>query len=216
LTEKPNIAERIGRLFETWANALQGIRDDRGGIEYFGRELPLLMEDSAYFRGVLERIASGGPYPDIQRSGLFENEIVLHTNPSNLFSLRIAMYEPGEYTVVHDHSSWGVFGTLNGRLETVEYERIDDGSMEGAAKLAEKRRSILNPFETASTLPLNDGIHSIGNPGNELVVTATVYGKPLRRLFVNRFDTVNHRVERAYPPKIRKKLQARRALEQFA
>lgn len=174
------------------------------------------MEDSAYFGGVLERIAAGGPYPDIQRSGLFENEIVLHTNPSNLFSLRIAMYEPGECTVVHDHSSWGVFGTLNGRLDVIEYERIDDGSSEGAAKLAEKRRSILNPFETASTLPLNDGIHSIGNPGNELIVTASVYGKPLRRLFINRFDTGNDRVERVYPPKIKKKLQAARALEQFA
>ncbi len=215
MSAKPNIPESIGRLFETWAVALQDIRDDRGRIEYFLGEFPRLTKDSGYFRDVLEKIAGGSPYPDIQRSGLFENEIVLYTNPSNLFSLRIAIYEAGEYTVVHDHSSWGVFGTLNGRLEVAEYERLDDGSSECAAKLEVKRHSTLAPFEPASTLPLNDGIHCIGNPEDELIVTASVYGKPLRRLFINRFDPGRELVERVYPPKIKKKLQARKALEQF-
>jgi hypothetical protein len=97
-------------------------------------------------------------------------------------------------------------------LEVARYVRQDDSSKENYAKVFESGRLVLQPPEVDSTLPLNDGIHSIGNPDDDLVVTASIYGKPLRRLFVNRFDVKNERVERVYPPKIRKKSQAKRAL----
>jgi hypothetical protein len=65
------------------------------------------------------------------------------------------------------------------------------------------------------TRPLNDGIHQTGNPGEGITIMISVYGSPIRRLFINRFDDKANRVERLYPPRIKKKMLAAQALKYF-
>jgi hypothetical protein len=208
-----NLPEHINRLFEKWSQAIENFSDYRQKIEYFQKELPIILKDKSFFIDVLEKITKGGPFPDTRRSGLFENEVILFTNASRLFSVRFAIYEPGEYTIIHDHSSWGVFGTVFGSLKVIKYQRIDDRSVDHYAKLAETIRLFLDPIDTDFTLPLDKGIHSIGNPTDQLILTSSVYGNPLRRLFINGFDIKTDRVYPIYSPKIKKKRQAQQALK---
>jgi hypothetical protein len=43
----------------------------------------------------------------------------------------------------------------------------------------------------------------------------SVYGSPVRRLYINRFDDKTSKVEKLYPPRIKKKLLAIEALKQI-
>lgn len=213
MTTQLNLQENIEHRFKKWSLDIGKFTEYREKIEYFRKELPEFLKDKTLFIHVLEKITRGSPVPDIRRSGLFENEVILFTNASRLFSVRFAIYDPGEYTIVHDHSSWGVFGTVFGPLEVIKYQRLDDGSEDHHAKLAETQRLLLDPTDTDFTLPLDNGIHSIGNPTDQLILTSSVYGNPVRRLFINGFDIKNDRIYPIYPPKIKKKRQARQALK---
>jgi hypothetical protein len=213
MNTRSNLPEHIRRLFEKWSQTIGIYSEDRQKIEFFRKELPVVLKDKSFFIDVLEKITKGRSFPDTRRSGLFENEVILFTNSSRLFSVRFALYEPGEYTIIHDHSSWGVFGTVFGPLEVIKYQRIDDGSIDYHAKLVETERLLLDPIETDFTLPLDQGIHSIGNPTDQIILTSSVYGNPVRRLFINGFDIKSERIYPIYPPKIKKKSQARQAIK---
>jgi hypothetical protein len=207
------LPDHISHLFEKWSQNIENFSEYSQKIEYFQKELPVVLKDKSFFIDVLEKITKGSPFPDIRRSGLFENEVILFTNASRLFSVRFAIYEPGEYTVIHDHSSWGVFGTVFGSLEVIKYQRLDDRSVNHCAKLAESTRFFLDPIDTDFTLPLDKGIHSIGNPTDQPILTSSIYGNPVRRLFINGFDIKSERIYPIYPPKIKKKRQAQQALK---
>ena len=51
---------------------------------------------------------------------------------------------------------------------------------------------------TDTTLPLDEGIHSVGNPTDQTIVVINVYGTP-RRIYINRFDIENNRVTKSSP-----------------
>ena len=208
-----NLPEHINLIFEKWSQNISKFSQDKQKINYFQKELPMFLKDKAFFLDILEKISKGNSFPDIRRCGLFENETILFINSSRLYSVRIAVYEPGEYTIIHDHSSWGVFGTVFGPLEIIKYQRLDDGSVDHYAKLAETNRILIDPENTDFTLPLDKGIHSIGNPTNQLILTSSVYGNPVRRLFINSFDLKNNKIYPIYPPKIKKKRQAKQAIK---
>ena len=149
------------------------------------------------------REAGGGP--ERRRHMLFDNEWLLHMDARRRFSVRMYLYRPGEVTVVHDHSSWGVIGCASGEMEIVKYRREDDGQKNGYAHLEETERITCTPGRTDTTLPLDEGIHRVGNPTDQTIVVINVYGTPLRRLYINRFDIDNNRVTKMYPPRLKKK-----------
>lgn len=195
-----------------WSECLSGITEDDTCIEYVTRELPNLLRDKALFSEILGNLVEGAKYPDLGRSTMFDNELLLYPDPSRNFSLRLFLWEAGDYTIVHDHNSWGVIGPVSGVLEAVNYRREDDASDEGYARLVETGRVRCLPGDTAFTLPLNKGIHKVGNPTQETMVSLAVYGNPLPRGYINRFDIENERVFRMLPTKARKKKLAERAL----
>jgi hypothetical protein len=98
-------------------------------------------------------------------------------------------------------------------LTVVRYHRDDDGSIDGYAKVHETKRLKLNPGDIELTMPLNEGIHQTGNSNENPVIMVSVYGNPIRRLYVNGFDVDKSRVIKMYAPKTKKKLLARNTLE---
>jgi predicted metal-dependent enzyme (double-stranded beta helix superfamily) len=123
------------------------------------------------------------------------------------------LYEPGQYTPVHDHNSWGVYGCVSNRIEVVRFRcRNGDGQAAGGL-LQEIDRPILQPGETLAVLPLNEGIHQAGNPDQTASIMLSVYGTPIRRLYVNQYDISQNTVIRRYPPRLRKKKLAAQALD---
>jgi predicted metal-dependent enzyme (double-stranded beta helix superfamily) len=162
---------------------------------------------------ILTDIVRGRRYPDVRQATLFLNEFILYINNQRLFSARLYIYDAGQYTPIHDHNSWGVYGCVSGKIEVIRYHREDDETRQGYARLRETERIILLPADTSVVRPLNDGIHQAGNPTSGTCVMFCVYGTPIRRLYVNQYDQTRNSVSRRYPPRLRKKQLAAQALD---
>lgn len=194
------------------SRGLDRMTSHKANIGYIREELPRLLLNKELCADLLSGLLGEGDYPDLRRPTMFDNEVLLYQHPRGLFSLRMYLWGPGEYTYPHDHNAWGVIGTVSSGYEVINFRRLDDESREGYARLEEVERLHLQPGETAFTLPFNMGIHQTGNAGNESILTLHFYGKSLPRGYLNGFDPANNRVYRVYPPRQKKELLARQAL----
>ncbi len=207
-----NVQSEIASICKEWSKGLSRFSEDNDCIEYVRMELPNLLLNKRLFAEVLNDIVEGEKYPDPGLSTMFDNELLLHADPSWRFSLRLFLWGPGEYTIVHDHNSWGVIGPVSGVLEVFNYRREDDESQEGYAHMVKTKTTRCIPGETAFTLRLNKGIHNMGNPTKEAMISLAVYGKPLARGYINGFDVERNRVYKIFPPKAKKRTLAKQAL----
>ena len=213
MSRLPESLHELQTIFDRWSESIQNYKDMEKRIFYIGKEMPALLLNRQLFKKILTNIVKGQNYPDLRQATMFKNEFVLYINNRRLFSVRLYIYEPGQYTPIHDHNSWGVYGCVLNKIEVVRYRREDDETRPGYARLHEIERPNLQPGETTSVLPLNDGIHRAGNPVGNTSVMLSVYGTPIRRLYVNQYDHLQNRVSKLYPPRLRKKMLAAQALE---
>jgi predicted metal-dependent enzyme (double-stranded beta helix superfamily) len=211
----PRPFEELLEICNRWSEAIEGISGDPARIAYFQNELPGFLRTQAVFEKLLRNIKKGSPYPDLRQAQMIDDEILLYLNPKRLFSLRMFLYSPGDYTPIHDHSSWGVSGAAVGELGIIRYVREDDGSIEGYAQLRQAAPAYLQRGEIELTRPLNEGIHQTGNPVDGVTIMVSIYGSPIRRTYINCFDYKANKVERLYPPRIKKKMLAIEALKQM-
>lgn len=212
----PKPPEELLKICKRWSQSLEKISGDAARIEFFQKELPAFLRNHRIFEILLQNIKMGHPYPDLRQAQMIDDEILLYLNPRRLFSVRMFLYGSGEYTPIHDHNSWGVSGAVVGELGVIRYAREDDGTVEGYARLRQTGRFELRPGEIELTRPLNEGIHQTGNPGQGTTLMISVYGSPVRRLYINRFNAERNSVEQLYPPRIKKKMLAAQALDHFS
>jgi hypothetical protein len=205
--------EELTAVCRKWAAAVKRISGSEGRMDFFTDELPPLLANRVLFEGVLSGILKGNPHPDLRSETMFDNELVLYRDPSRLFSLRLYIFGAGEHTAVHDHTSWGVSGSAFGKLEVVRYRREDNGADPDRARLALLGDVVLRPGATEKTLPLDQGIHCTGNPAEGTTLMLSVYGTPLRRLYIQRFNLETGRVHRVFPPRFKKRMLAEQALK---
>ena len=213
MPQLPESLQELQIVFDRWSQSMRHYSGRKERISYIYKEMPALLLKRSLFKNVLTDISKGRSYPDVRQATMFENEIILFINANRLFSVRLYLYEPGQYTPVHDHNSWGVYGAVFNRIEVIRYRREDDETKQGYARLREFERLDLQPGKTALVMPLNDGIHQAGNPDENTSVMLSVYGTPIRRLYVNQYDPLQNKVSKLYPPRLRKKILAARALE---
>ena len=213
MSQLPESLNELQQLFNRWSESLQNIKAIEKRIHYIGQEMPALLLSHRLFCTIMDHIVKGRSYPDVRQATMFTNEFILFISDRRLFSVRLYIYEPGQYTPIHDHNSWGVYGCVHNSIEVIRYRREDSGTQTGYARLREIDRPILHPGQTASVLPLNDGIHKAGNPDGKTSVMLCIYGTPIRRLYVNQYDRRDNSVSKLYPPRLRKKRLAARALE---
>jgi len=211
----PKPPEELLGICHHWSEAVEEISGDVARSEFFQNELPGFLRNQAVFARLLKNIEGGSAYPDLRQAQMIDDEILLYLNPKRLFSLRMFLYGPGDYTPIHDHNSWGVSGASIGSLGVIRYAREDDGTVEGYARLRKAAQVRMQPGELELTRPLKDGIHQTGNPGEGVTIMISVYGSPIRRLFINRFDAEHNKVDRLYPPRIKKRMLAAEALKHF-
>jgi predicted metal-dependent enzyme (double-stranded beta helix superfamily) len=205
--------EEVTAVCRKWAADVGAIDNRQDRLAYFQDELPALLSKRALFEGVLKGITNGKPYPDVRQETFFDNEVILYRDPARLFSLRLYIFGAGEHTSVHDHTSWGVSGSAFGQLEVVRYRREDDGLNPDQAQLTLAGRLVLWPGEIETTLPLDQGIHSTGSTNEETTLMVSVYGTPLRRLYIQRFNLESGSVRRLFSPRLKKKMLAEQALK---
>jgi predicted metal-dependent enzyme (double-stranded beta helix superfamily) len=129
--------------------------------------------------------------PLLQEAKGREDWYVAHCYEGNdrSFSLQIFVWPPGTETKIHDHSSWGVFGCAVGSVLEERYERLDDGSVSGHARLKKVWQLAWSPDDGASTvLPGAGGIHRVGNPGGGVAISVHLYGPRTRGLDGRDYD----------------------------
>jgi predicted metal-dependent enzyme (double-stranded beta helix superfamily) len=207
------LQEKLSGFCRHWSEAVSRKNDSLDRLAFFRTELPGLLAQRELFYGILEGIVRGGSYPDTRQATLFDNEFILYRDRGQRFSVWMYLYGPGEYTPVHDHNSWGVSGSALGELEVVRYRRADDGSDQGSARLEMSGRALLQPGQTEVTRAFDEGIHKTGNPSAASLIMISVYGRSLRRRFLQLFDPDTGRVQAIYPPRVRKQKLAEQALK---
>ncbi len=212
----PRPPEELLSICKRWSDSIENISGDAARIDFFKNELSGFLQNQSIFEKLLTNIKCGKPYPDLRQAQMIDDEILLYLNPKRLFSLRMFLYGPADYTPIHDHNSWGVSGSAMGELGVIRYTREDDGTLETYARLRQAAAVRLKPGEIELTRPLNEGIHQTGNPGKGTTIMISVYGGPIRRLYINRFDNERNQVYKLYPPRIKKKMLAAQALKHFS
>ncbi len=215
MTLSSEIPQQLVSKCSRWSKELERLSDDESRVELIKHELPDLLRDKPFFAEIFEGIKKGDPYPDVRTATMFDNELMLFADHRRHFSVRLFLWGPGEFVPIHDHNSWGVFGCVAGKIEVLKYKREDDGPREGYARLTETQRFKLRPGETDFTLPLNQGIHQIGNPGEETSVSLSIYGRPIKRPYINGFDIYKRQIYRIFSPKTKKKKLAMEVLKNF-
>jgi hypothetical protein len=215
MPKPPKPPPELLAICNRWSESVEGITGDAARMEFFQNELPDFLRNQALFEKLLQHIKAGNPYPDLRQAQMIDDEILLYLNPKRLFSLRMFLYGPGDYTPIHDHNSWGLSGSAVGELGVIRYGREDDGSVEGFAQLLQAAPVYLQPGEIELTRPLDEGIHQTGNPFDGTTIMISVYGSPIRRLYIHRFDNKANTVEELYPPRIKKKMLAVQALKKI-
>ena len=195
-----------------WSIEMEPLKNTEMRMQFMQAHFQELLKNTALFAELIDRIARGGAYPDIRHTDAFDNEILLYLNPKRIFSIRLFLFGPEDFTPVHDHNAWGITGSAINELTVIRYRREDDGSVEGYARIHETGRETVSPGEIETTLPLNAGIHATGNATRDPMVMVSVYGSPVRRLYVNRYDMDKNRAYKMYSPKMKKKLLAKSTL----
>jgi predicted metal-dependent enzyme (double-stranded beta helix superfamily) len=178
------------------------------GQELFGE----LLSDPGWFRGILRKLILDRDFLKMQEVSVFHNEITLHRSSDRAFSVLAYIWEPQTPSPIHDHGSWGMIGGLIHQVQERKYRRLDEGQVEGHAELEEISSEVIGPGRTTYVFPLDKGIHRMEAAMDQLAVTVSVYGRPIRQGYVQFFDPSQKKVVQAYPPKLFKEVLAIRTL----
>jgi len=171
-----------------------------------------LLSDRLWHRQFVERLVWDKAFLSGQVNSIWPNEVVLWRDPDREFSVFAYIWEPHAIDAIHDHGSWGVIGSLVRGFTERKYRRLDGGDVRGHAELEEVSRRVVRLGETSYVLPLDEGIHRTENDGDSYSISINVYGKPVRRGYVQFFDAENKTVKRVFPPRTNKQVLAIRFL----
>ncbi len=171
-----------------------------------------LIREREWFGDILRKILFEPGFNENQKIGIWPNEITLYKSPDRSFQVLCYIWESYIIDAVHDHGSWGIIGSFVQPFRERKYRRIDDGKKEGYALLEEVSSVIIDPGRVTYVLPLNKGIHSMENISSDIAITINVYGRNIRKGYIQFYYPEKNSVVRVYPPKsLREKLAIRAA-----
>jgi 3-mercaptopropionate dioxygenase len=95
----------------------------------------------------------------------------LHVEPDGSFSIIAVVWRPGQVTPIHDHTTWCVFGVIQG----VEHEDVFDADLNLIGQ-SDNFVGDVNGFA-----PPGD-IHRVHNTGEEVAISVHIYGTDVTRI----------------------------------
>jgi predicted metal-dependent enzyme (double-stranded beta helix superfamily) len=126
---------------------------------------------------VADQLRAHLPGPDIltleQRLGSPDGQTshTLHVEPDGSFSIIAVVWRPGQVTRIHDHTTWCVFGVIQG----VEHEDVFDADLDLIGQ-SDNVVGDVNGFA-----PPGD-IHRVHNTGEEVAISVHIYGTDVTRI----------------------------------
>ena len=182
-----------------------------------GRQmLAELISNPGWLQPTLSQLVLDDTFLQSQWQSIDPYDIQLYHSPEKLYSVRAFIWEPNETYPVHDHGAWGLVGACINRVGERKFARLDDSSDINRAELKPVAEAELAPGQMTYVLPQNDGIHQMAALDDRTAVTIHVYGKPVRKGFINHFNLHNQTVQRMYPPSVNKRIYAIRTLGSIA
>ncbi len=159
-----------------------------------------LLTNSAILDDILTSLVLDDAFLQAQYQAIDPNDIIIYRSPQRTFSLRAYIWEPGVRYPIHDHGSWGIVGAYLNPVRERKYTRLDHGQDANSVRLEVKSDEILPPGQITTVLPIDDGIHQMENPGDRVAVSLHVYGKAIRKGYIQYYDPHFNTVRRVYPP----------------
>jgi predicted metal-dependent enzyme (double-stranded beta helix superfamily) len=95
----------------------------------------------------------------------------LHVEPDGSFSITAVVWRPGQLTRIHDHTTWCVFGVIQG----IEHEDVFDADL----NLIGHSDNVVG--DVNGFAPPGD-IHRVHNTGEEVAISIHVYGTDVTRI----------------------------------
>ena len=138
------------------------------------------------------------------------HDLGIYFSPKGNFSMRLFVWLPTMKYPIHDHGAWGVVGGFANRTQEIKYRRLDNGSVEGYAQIEEVGRQVISPDDTTHVLPFS--IHHMSSLGDRTSLTLHVYGRAVRKGFIQCFNVTENLVNNMLTPKLEKRWYAIQAL----
>jgi predicted metal-dependent enzyme (double-stranded beta helix superfamily) len=106
---------------------------------------------------------------------------LVHDAGDGSLSLYAIVWQPGQWTPVHDHGSWGVVGVVEGVLEERSWVRLTpDRGADTGIDLVRGGVILLAPGAVTSFVPNPDHIHMTGVPVERApVLSLHLYGRTM-------------------------------------
>jgi predicted metal-dependent enzyme (double-stranded beta helix superfamily) len=196
--------------FEIFCRRFQELtgRNENGSVS-LAKGIPIVQElisSDLWFRDFIKGALSERSWLKQQPPSLWPNELTLYRSPDQSFLVLAYIWEPSSMDTIHDHGSWGIIASLINGTKEIKYRRRDDGTVAGYAELEETIAKVVKQGEITCVLPLNGGIHQMGNTSGEISVTINIYGRTMRRGYLHFFDRERKTVKRVYPPRTYKEV----------
>jgi predicted metal-dependent enzyme (double-stranded beta helix superfamily) len=111
---------------------------------------------------------------------------VLHEEPDHRLLVFAAAWLPGRGPAPHNHGTWAVVAGVAGAETNVLWERLDDRSRPGHARLRKVSEQVVGPGDVLTFPP--EAIHSVVNHTQEVSVSLHVYGYNINLTARAQFD----------------------------
>ncbi len=122
----------------------------------------------------------------------------VYISPGNGVSLFALVWQPGQWTPVHDHGTWGVVGVVEGVLQERNYIRTDGHhDRDSGIELRRGGITLLAPGSVSTFVPNPDHIHVTGVPDTgPPVLSLHLYGREMNNFNIYDADAGTRRLIR--------------------